>query len=181
MVPHSVPAEPAPRFSQPDSTESAPLVLDLQCATLADVPTREDLAHWASAALAAGRATPAATEMTIRLVDEAESAALNRTYRGRSGPTNVLSFPFEQPPGAPTTDLLGDLVICAPVVSMEATDQGKPQQAHWALMVVHGTLHLLGFDHQSDDQASEMEALETRILRGFGFEAPYEPGSGPDD
>ncbi|EIC22008.1 rRNA maturation RNase YbeY [Thiorhodovibrio frisius] len=172
---------PASKSRESLAKDAAPLVLDVQCATLAEVPTQEDLACWASAALLAGRPTPAATEMTIRLVDEAESAALNRTYRGRTGPTNVLSFPFEHPPGAPATDLLGDLVICAPVVIAEAADQDKSPRAHWAHMVVHGTLHLLGQDHQSDEQASAMEALETRILTEIGFDTPYESGSGPDD
>ncbi|WP_328985095.1 rRNA maturation RNase YbeY [Thiorhodovibrio winogradskyi] len=173
--------DPDPKSRDALAVAAAPLVLDLQCATLAEVPSQEDFEHWVSAALAAGRSAPAATEMTIRLVDEAESAALNRTYRGRTGPTNVLSFPFELPPGAPATGLLGDLVICAPLVLAEAADQGKSPRAHWAHMVVHGTLHLLGHDHQDDDQASAMEALETRIITSFGFENPYESDSGPDD
>jgi probable rRNA maturation factor len=170
---------------QAAAEELPQLLLDVQCATLAEVPTPEALAHWAAAALAGGRFSPAAREMTIRLVDEAESAALNRSYRGRSGPTNVLSFPFEPPPGMPageiTTELLGDLVICAPLIQTEAADQGKAEQAHWAHIVVHGTLHLLGHDHQSDEEANAMEALETRILTALGFEAPYETDHGPHD
>ncbi|MBK5970521.1 rRNA maturation RNase YbeY [Thiorhodovibrio winogradskyi] len=166
--------------SSADPGAESPLVVDLQCATLAEVPAALELETWAAAALAAGRVSPA-LEMTIRLVDEAESAALNRSYRGRIGATNVLSFPFEHPPGVPLTGLLGDLVICAPVVIREAADQGKPAQAHWAHMVVHGTLHLLGYDHQLDDEATDMEALETRILTGLGFEPPYETGNGADE
>jgi probable rRNA maturation factor len=149
--------------------------LDLQNASASDrVPDPSDFEAWAVAALR-GRCPNA--ELTIRLVDAAESAALNRRFRGKAAPTNVLSFPFEVPPGMPETHLLGDLVICAPVVEREAREQGKALAAHWAHMVVHGILHLLGYDHQDDDQAGEMEGLETRILTGLGFPAPYEePG-----
>lgn len=211
MTKHFTPADPNPDPEvDPLTGASAPLVLDLQRATLAEVPTRADLERWAAAALAAGRrARSVASEITIRLVDEAESAALNRTYRGRTGPTNVLSFPFEPPPGMPAPEssdvppedlpddlpddlpshlpghlpshLLGDLVVCAPLVTAEAEDQGKAPVAHWAHIIVHGTLHLLGHDHGQDEQASAMEALETRILTGLGFEAPYEAGNGPDE
>lgn len=193
----SADCEPEPESLDPGSENAPVLVLDVQCATLVETPTQEALESWSTAALIAGRPTAAASEMTIRLVDEAESAALNRSYRGRSGPTNVLSFPFEYPPGAPSPgqtevlssdsasdlpgNLLGDLVICAPLVIAQAADQGKPAQAHWAHMVVHGTLHLLGYDHHNDHDASEMEALETRILEGFGFKAPYESGIGSDE
>lgn len=111
-------------------------------------------------------------EVVVRVVDEAESAALNEAYRGRRGPTNVLSFPFEAPPGA-STGLLGDLVICAPVVAREAQEQGKPARAHWAHMVVHGVLHLLGYDHQTPVQAVEMEDLERDILARLGYPDPY--------
>jgi probable rRNA maturation factor len=165
--------------------EDAPLILDLQIATAAGhLPARADLECWAGAAVAAGaphRGGPA--ELTIRIVDEAEGAALNHRFRGREGPTNVLSFPFEAPaaiaglaePGTdPLGALLGDLVICAPVVAREAADQGKPGAAHWAHMVVHGVLHLLGHDHIDPDEAARMEALETAILAGLGFPPPYE-------
>lgn len=150
------------------------LELDVQNATGSlDVPTPDELAHWTEAALLGRREC---AELTIRLVDEIEGAELNRRYRGREGPTNVLSFPFEPPPGLGHCDLLGDLVICAPVVEREAREQGKRASAHWAHMVVHGVLHLLGYDHLTDVEASEMEGLETAILGGLGFAPPYENG-----
>ena len=106
--------------------------------------------------------------MTIRVVGMAEGAALNETYRHRKGPTNVLSFPYED-----TTDtalpLLGDLVICAPVVMREAKEQDKPPQAHWAHLTVHGSLHLLGYDHEEAEQAEIMEGLEKDVLAGLGY------------
>lgn len=149
------------------------LELDLQCASGApDLPSAADCAAWVAAALA-GRRTRA--EVTVRLVDLAEGAELNRRYRGKEGPTNILSFPFEAPPGLPNAiDLLGDLVLCAPVVAREAAEQGKPPVAHWAHLLVHGTLHLLGHDHEDAAAAAEMERLETVILRGLGFDDPYE-------
>ena len=113
-----------------------------------------------------------AADSLIRLVDEAESRQLNRDYRGKDRPTNVLSFPFEAPPEV-LTPLLGDLVICAPVVVREAREQGKPADAHWAHMLVHGVLHLLGYDHLEPAEADEMEALERDILAGLGFPDPY--------
>lgn len=156
------------------SADAAAPILDLQCASTRIIPAPAELIAWARATLSAGggefRETP---EFTIRVVDEQESAALNQAYRGRPGPTNVLSFPFEMPPGAPPTGLLGDLVICAPVVEREAGEQGKSVQAHWAHMVVHGLLHLLGYDHQQETAALAMEALETHILVQLGFDAPY--------
>ena len=97
---------------------------------------------------------------------------LNHEYRGKDKPTNVLSFPFEAPPGI-ELDLLGDLIICRQVVEKEAEEQSKPLLAHWAHMVVHGSLHLLGYDHIEDDEAEEMESLETEIMQTMGFEDPY--------
>lgn len=147
------------------------ITLDLQIATAwPHLPNETDLGSWATAALA-GRREDA--ELTIRMVDEAESARLNRDYRGKEGPTNVLSFPFEPPPGVPPTALIGDLVICAPVVAREAAEQGKAAEAHWAHMVVHGVLHLLGHDHAQEAEARAMEGLETVILSGLGFPDPY--------
>ena len=113
------------------------------------------------------------TEVTIRIVGAEESQALNHQYRGRDYPTNVLSFPFEAPAGI-TVPLAGDLVICAPVVETEAREQDKTLDAHWAHMVVHGMLHLQGFDHIKDDDAEVMEALEVRLLAQLGFGNPYE-------
>lgn len=118
---------------------------------------------------------PDYTELTIRIVDVAESQQLNHIYRHKSYPTNVLSFPFAAPVPELQTMLLGDLVICAPVVVQEAVEQNKPILAHWAHMVVHGVLHLLDFDHQHDADASVMEALEINILADLGFADPYQP------
>ncbi|MFZ1574776.1 MAG: rRNA maturation RNase YbeY [Chromatiaceae bacterium] len=136
------------------------------------VPAKADVTHWAAAALEGRRKR---ARLSLRIVDEEESADLNGRYRGQAGPTNVLSFPFEPPPGLPDPlSLIGDLVICAPVVEREALEQGKSLEAHWAHMVVHGILHLLGHDHLDEVEAQEMEALETRILEELGFPAPYE-------
>lgn len=147
------------------------LHLDVQRAsTAADLPGDAQLRAWARAALADVGGTQA---LTVRLVDTAESAALNQAYRGKSGPTNVLSFPFEAPPGV-ATRLLGDLVICADVVRREASEQGKSLSAHWAHMVVHGVLHLRGYDHMTESEAAGMEALETAIMARLGYPNPYE-------
>lgn len=110
-------------------------------------------------------------EQTIRIVDEPESAELNQLYRGKSGPTNVLSFPGES--SHLDYAYLGDLVLCAPVVEREARQQGKSPEAHWAHMVVHGMLHLQGYDHLNDEEAAEMEALEVKILSTLGYGNPY--------
>jgi probable rRNA maturation factor len=134
-----------------------------------DLPSEADIRAWVGAVLD-GRAEP--LELTIRVVDEDEGRSLNATYRGRDYATNVLSFPFEAPPGL-DLPVLGDIAICAPVVAAEAKEQGKTASAHWAHMVVHGTLHLLGYDHVEPADAEEMEALETSILGGLGFPAPY--------
>jgi probable rRNA maturation factor len=138
------------------------------------VPTEAQVAQWVQAALSrAGRSG----DLTVRIVSPEEIQALNATYRGKDRPTNVLSFPFEIPQDvADALDdvYLGDLAICADVVAQEAEAQGKPLAAHWAHMVVHGTLHLLGFDHIEPDQAQEMERLETEILADLGFANPYE-------
>lgn len=148
------------------------IVLDVQRATsLSSLPTDEALTCWATAAVGTHQAS---AEISLRIVDEAESQALNSQYRGKDKPTNVLSFPADIPPelGLP---LLGDLVICAQVVAREAEQQHKALSAHWAHMVVHGTLHLLGYDHIEDDEAEIMENLETRILAQLGIADPYAP------
>lgn len=111
-------------------------------------------------------------EMTIRIVDERESQQLNAQYRDKDKPTNVLSFAYEGLDQIPLA-LLGDLVICAPVVLQEALEQGKSLTAHWAHLVIHGTLHLLGHDHIDDIEAEIMEALEIEILAQLGFPDPY--------
>lgn len=133
------------------------------------LPSAAQLKVWAKAALSGMEGVP---ELTVRVVDEAESAELNRTFRRVSGPTNVLSFPFE-PPSPVQMSLLGDVVICAPVVEMEAQEQNKIVDAHWAHMVIHGTLHLMGYDHENDVDAARMESEERRILAGLGFSDPY--------
>ena len=129
------------------------------------------LQAWVDEALAAAR-HPGEAELTLRITDVAEIQQLNLAYRQQDKPTNVLSFPAELPEQL-ALPLLGDIVICAPVVCQEAQAQGKSTQAHWAHMVVHGTLHLLGYDHLQDSEALAMEALETRILASFGYAAPY--------
>jgi probable rRNA maturation factor len=148
------------------------LVLEVQHASeLSDVPDERALHAWALAALGDD---PAPVELVIRIVDERESRSLNARYRGKDKPTNILSFPFEAPPGV-EMNLLGDLVICAAVVAREAREQHKQLDHHWAHMVVHGVLHLRGYNHLDDKQASEMEALEKQILEGFGIADPYVP------
>lgn len=131
------------------------------------VPAANNLRRWVQAAL--GREPGA---VTVRVVGEAESAALNARYRKRRGPTNVLSFPAAPLPDG-TRPLLGDLVIAAPVVTREAAVQGKVPRAHWAHMVVHGCLHLLGYDHEVDEDALRMEARERQILARLGYPDPY--------
>ena len=151
------------------------LILDVQLGDDIEdspaLPTDEQLQRWAEAALA-GRTTFDEPELTIRLVSEEESQTLNHEYRGKDKPTNVLSFPFEAPPEVPL-ELLGDLVICIAVVEQEAGEQDKTSEAHWAHMVVHGCLHLLGYDHIKDDEAEEMEGLERQILDSMGYPDPY--------
>lgn len=147
------------------------ILVDLQIATenIEGLPTEEQIVQWATAAV---QPEGNEVEMTVRIVDEAESHELNLTYRGKDRPTNVLSFPFECPDEV-ELPLLGDLVICRQVVEREAAEQEKPLMAHWAHMVVHGSLHLLGYDHIEDDEAEEMESLETQIMQGLGFDDPY--------
>ncbi len=111
-------------------------------------------------------------ELTIRIVDEAESTTLNQQYRHKPGPTNVLSFPYDPEPGV-ASRLLGDIVICAPVVEQEAISQNKSLLAHFAHMVIHGLLHLLGYTHEFDIDAAEMENLETELLLRLNFPPPY--------
>jgi probable rRNA maturation factor len=144
--------------------------LDLQQASSAPTPSEAQLRQWCELAL---RQRTADSELTIRIVDEAEGQALNNTYRQRDYPTNVLSFPADVPDDMLDIPLLGDLVICAAVVAREAAEQGKPAEAHWAHMVIHGCLHLLGYDHLDDDEAEEMESLERALLAELGHPDPY--------
>ncbi|MEC7940676.1 MAG: rRNA maturation RNase YbeY [Pseudomonadota bacterium] len=145
--------------------------LDLQLAVENEqgLPTEQDIQIWLDKTIPQFQKS---AELTIRIVDTEESHQLNHEYRGKDKPTNVLSFPFEAPPGI-ELDLLGDLIICRQVVEKEAEEQNKPLLAHWAHMVVHGSLHLLGYDHIEDDEAEEMESLETEIMQAMGFEDPY--------
>jgi probable rRNA maturation factor len=139
-------------------------------AARAGLPATTTLQRWATAALhGLGRRRVA---LGVRIVGAAESAALNHRFRRQRGPTNVLSFPFEAPSGI-RSELLGDLVICAPVVRREAREQQKPLRAHWAHMVVHGILHLRGYDHLKRQDATAMEKKEIRILKELGFTNPY--------
>lgn len=133
------------------------------------LPASTSFRRWVDAALIGKRRS---AELAIRLVDATEGQQLNRDYRGKNYATNVLSFTAELPPGVPLP-LLGDLVLCAPVIAREAAEQGKPLAAHYAHLTVHGVLHLLGMDHQSDPEASAMEAEETRILATLGISNPY--------
>ena len=147
------------------------MIIDLQiaCEQETGLPTAQQIEQWATAAV---QPQSDEVEMTVRIVDKAESHELNLNYRGKDRPTNVLSFPFECPDEV-ELPLLGDLVICRQVVEREAQEQDKPVMAHWAHMVVHGSLHLLGYDHIEDDEAEEMESLETQIMTGLGFADPY--------
>lgn len=141
------------------------------------VPDSETIQAWADAALRQAGMDQCQRQMTVRIVDLAEMTQLNQQYRHKTGATNVLSFPFELPPGVPVVageDALGDLVICAAVVEQEAAQQHKAAVAHWAHMIVHGTLHLLGYDHLTDDEAQQMELKEIAILESFGYANPYE-------
>ncbi|OWL91073.1 rRNA maturation RNase YbeY [Halopseudomonas aestusnigri] len=143
--------------------------LDIQRASSApDQPDDDSFIRWVGLALGTGTDR----ELTIRLVDADEGRQLNSTYRGKDYATNVLSFPADLPPEL-DLPLLGDLVICAPVVAREADEQGKPLLAHWAHMVIHGCLHLLGYDHIEDADAEEMEALERELLAELGIADPY--------
>jgi probable rRNA maturation factor len=147
------------------------LELDLQVASdAATLPSEAQFRAWCEAGL---RQRTADSELTIRLVDEAEGRELNHTYRQRDYATNVLSFPADVPDEMLDIPLLGDLVICVPVVVREAQEQGKTLEAHWAHLVIHGCLHLLGYDHIEDAEAEEMEALERTLLAELGHPDPY--------
>lgn len=147
----------------------APLTVDLLVRRARGVPSRALVSSWARAAL--GR-HGAGCELAVRVVPTAESRRLNAQYRGKDKPTNVLSFPVA---GSAASDVrpLGDLVVCADVVRREALEQHKPLRAHWAHLVVHGALHLVGYDHESDADANRMERREIAVLKKLGFSNPY--------
>ena len=161
-------------------TNTTPIpVVELQSdLPVAGLPAADRLQHWAQTA--ARLVGGASGEITIRIVDAAEGQALNRNYRGKDYPTNVLSFPFQPPEGMPKAmqaelgeRIIGDIAICAAVVERESKDQGKAVDAHWAHMVIHGVLHLLGHDHVEDAGAEIMEALEVQALDELGYPNPY--------
>ncbi len=146
-------------------------MIEIQKASvLKSIPEDDLMIKWAEHALDKQHQQ---AEITVRIVDEDEGLALNKTWRKKNYATNVLSFPvgelLEQAP-----NLLGDIVVCAPVVEQEARDQGKNFDAHWAHLIVHGVLHLQGYDHVTDKQAGEMESLEIQILKNIGYANPYE-------
>ena len=146
------------------------LSIDIQkvCAS-EDSPDEDSIKRWVSAAIRDERDE---CELSIRIVDEQESADFNQRYRGKNGATNVLSFPFDAVTPEPLP-ILGDLVICAPVLVREASEQDKTITAHWAHIVIHGVLHLLGYDHIEDQDAEQMESLETEIMLVLDFPPPY--------
>ena len=135
-----------------------------------DVPSSTELERWVRAAGSTPGGAP--SECTLRVVDEPEGVMLNERYRAGRGATNVLAFPFEAPPG-PSLALLGDVVVCAPVVRREAHEHELEARAHWAHLVVHGVLHLLGHDHRFEEEAERMRAEESRILGSLGFSDPH--------
>lgn len=138
--------------------------------TVPNLPDRAAIEQWVRAALEGHERN--AVEIGVRVVDEEEIAELNRRFRKQSGSTNVLAFPFADPPEV-RTNLLGDIVVCAPLVRREAQAQGKHESAHWAHVVVHGTMHLRGYDHRMPGEADVMESLEKRVLEKLGFPDPY--------
>jgi len=146
------------------------LIVDIQMASASEeAPDPQSIERWVGAAIGNQRES---TELSVRIVDAEESQALNEQFRGSTGATNVLSFPFENESPEPLP-LIGDIVICAPVVAKEAREQNKALNAHWAHMMIHGVLHLLGYDHQNENDANLMESLETEIMQGLGFPPPY--------
>ena len=135
----------------------------------ASLPPDESIGHWVRLALA----DQAGASVVVRIVDEAEGRELNRTWRERDYATNVLSFPADLPEGT-GLNFLGDIVLCAPVIEREACEQGKPPDWHWAHLVIHGILHLRGFDHMTAEEAVEMESREVELLRTLDIDNPYE-------
>ncbi|MGM7318650.1 rRNA maturation RNase YbeY [Idiomarina sp. ST10R2A5] len=153
----------------------ADLTLDYQLADgVTDAPDEDAVYTWVSATLDYLEQDSKAVELTIRIVAEREAQELNNEFRGKDYATNVLSFPFNSPVELPVT-LLGDLVICQSVVEKEAQEQQKSAIAHWTHMVIHGTLHLLGYDHIDDNEAEEMEQIERNILASLNISDPYQP------
>ena len=161
-------------MTTPMRAEKASVLLEIQRAsTTTTIPSNEQFQLWAEAVLEGRRKEVA---LTIRIVDTEEGLRFNRDYRDKDYASNVLSFSAELPIGLPSElaeSQLGDLLICAPVLSREAKEQGKAEADHWAHLTVHGILHLLGYDHQHEAEASQMEKLETRTLAKLGIPDPY--------
>ncbi|MBV1871648.1 MAG: rRNA maturation RNase YbeY, partial [Gammaproteobacteria bacterium] len=145
------------------------VLLEVQYISSDNAPSAQQFGKWAELAAAAPfNQHNDEQELTIRIVDDNESQTLNRTYRNKDKPTNVLSFAYEQTPEF-HVPLLGDLVICAPVVIHEANVQGKQVETHWAHMTIHGVLHLLGYDHIQQQDAEKMEQLEVTLMEKLGY------------
>jgi len=145
--------------------------LDIQIATKSSgYPSEQQFQQWVDTVLSDQSQD---SEIVIRLVDDAESATLNEQYRHKNGPTNILSFPFEAPEGI-EMDLLGDLVVCVPLIAKEAAEQNKLPEHHWAHITIHGVLHLLGYDHIEEAEAEEMETLEIKLLNMLNIANPYQ-------
>ena len=161
-------------------TESAPFTwVEISNPEGYEIPPDSAFCHWVGAVLqhhgkGHWQTHTDETPISIKIVSPDESRALNHTYRGKNAPTNILSFPAEFPPDV-ECPLLGDLAICADVVAREAYEQNKPLQHHWAHLVIHGVLHLLGYDHIETTQARRMESLEIAILADMGIKDPYKP------
>lgn len=158
-----------------------------QCDTACDsIPNQDAMIEWSQLPYLKApllrdefNACTVPLQVTIRIVDTQEMAALNKSYRNKDNPTNVLSFPFDLPKELPITllsePILGDVVLCAPVIEQEAIEQHKPLQAHWAHMLIHGNLHLMGYDHIEKTEADIMETHEVNLLSRIGFDNPYHP------
>ena len=149
--------------------------VDVDVACDGDFPAPEFVEVWVGRAVNAARDDDCLSEVSVRIVEKDEIRALNRDYRQRDYVTNVLSFPAGTIEGLPAEEAqaLGDVVVCAAVVAAEAAEQGKSVEDHWAHMLVHGMLHLQGYDHVEDTQADQMEALEIRLLSQLGYSNPY--------
>jgi probable rRNA maturation factor len=166
----------------PLSENPVSAILDLQLASdSADIPKQQDMQLWLDTLLSHQQLNK--KEITVRIVDEEEIQQLNQQYRGKDKSTNVLSFPFEMPElvmpdgvhmDESISDFLGDIVICTQVVKLESQQQNKLLAHHWAHMLIHGTLHLLGYDHIEDQDAEEMEGIEIAILQKLGIDDPYQ-------
>jgi len=159
---------------------ASPPVIDVEVVSDdGTVPSIGEITDWVRRALDAIPQPPQDAELAVRVVDAQEMQSLNCEHRQKDAPTNVLSFPIGEIEGLPAAagNFLGDIVVCAPVVRREAAEQGKHLNDHWAHMLVHGTLHLLGYDHQVDSEAAKMEALERRVLAQHGVSNPYRASS----